>query len=131
MKIKYISTSLRVIGTLSGIMGLATIIFAVTMLARHNTTAVALFIPIFTALIGIYELYFCYLTWRRLSPTVIQHFFGILGFFAISAVLKYIDLTPKASVEWKPFLFIALLLAIYYGYRALSSRMNRILFPES
>lgn len=128
-----ITIALRIVGIISGIAGVATIVFSIAICLRHGASENVFILPMaaFTALIGAYEIYFCYLTWRRLSLNVIRHFFGLLGFFIFASLLKYVDITPGATLEWKPFIILGALILSYYGYRSLSNRVSRILFPET
>jgi len=130
---KTISLALRIVGTISGIVGVATIAFSIAMCLRPELSENYFFLAAaaFTALIGIYEIYFCCLTWRRLSPNVIRHFFGLIGFFVFASLLKHVDMTPRATLEWKPFIILGSLIIFYYGYRALSNRVSRALFSET
>ena len=127
-----ITVALRIVGTISGIVGVATIAFSIAICLRPGIRESFFVVPMaaFTALIGAYEIYFCYLTWRRLSPKAIRHFFGLIGFFIFASLLKYVDMTPRATLEWKPFIILGFVIIFYYGYRALSNRVSQALFPE-
>ena len=130
---KTISLALRIVGTLSGIVGVATIAFSIAMCLRPELSENYFFLAAaaFTALIGTYEIYFCCLTWRRLSPNVIRHFFGLIGFFVFVPLFKYVDMTPRETLEWEPFIILGAIILFYYCYRALSKRLSRALFPET
>jgi peptidoglycan/LPS O-acetylase OafA/YrhL len=128
-----IALALRIIGTFSGVVGVATISFSIAMYLRPGLSENSLFLPmaVFAAFIGAYQIYFCYLTWRRLSPKVIRHFFGLIGFFVWVSLLKYVDITPRDTLEWEPFIILGSLILFYYCYRTLSNRVSRALFPET
>jgi hypothetical protein len=133
MKSNTIIICFRIIGTLSGIIGLFTLVFTPFMFfhAKEGGNALVFAMLLFPLLIGLYEIYFCYLMWRKLSPVAIKHFFGMIGFFIIVFAMKFIDMKPKETISWMPFAYIGLLIVIYYGYRALSNRVSKALFPET
>lgn len=132
MNQKIIKICLRIIGTFAGVYGLLTLVFTPFLFfhaKQSGITLMSMFL-LFPILIGTYAIYFCYLTWRKLSPSAIRHFFGVIGFFIIITVMKYMDMSPKKDLSWEPFAYIGLLIAIYYGYRWLSNRVTKSLFPE-
>ena len=133
MKGKHIKILVRFLGTLSGLLGAASIALAAMMLAAPNEVGseFTLLFVVPTALFGAYQLFICYLLWRKLSPLAIRHLFGIVGFYLMSSCLKYVVLTPKTTSAWRPFLLIGLVLLIYYCYRALSKRIFKSLFSEA
>jgi hypothetical protein len=133
MKSTTIIICFRIIGALSGILGLCSLVFMpfVFSQAKERGDALVFLMLLFPLLVGLYQIYFCYLMWRKLSPIAIRHFFGMIGFFIMVFAMKFIDFKPKESMSWMPLSYIGLLIVIYYGYRALSNRVSKALFPET
>jgi hypothetical protein len=132
MKCRYVKILVRVLGTLSGLFGAASIALAAMMCANPGETGseFSLLFVVPMALFGVYQLFICYLMWRKLSPLAIGNLFGIVGFYLV-VVAQNVVLAPKTTSAWRPFLLIGLILLVFYSYRALRSRLFKALFSET
>ena len=123
---------LRVIGTLGGLLGLGMLCVAPIMffhsVGERNPWMILL--AAFPLAMSAYLIYVGYLVWFRFSPLAVRHICGALGFYIITLVPKISDPSRDPSSPWGPFLFLACLVAVYFGYRSISGKLSRWLFPE-
>jgi len=128
----FLKVVLRVIGTLSGVAGVAALFFASYVLVRAelDVNGWRLALNLFSLLLGSYLVYVGYLVWFRLSPLAVRHVCGLLGMYVFSLAMKLVDVRSDPSSPWASVAFLGCLFGVYFGYKAVSRWLSRQLFPD-
>lgn len=127
MKLTVVKHCLRIAGTIIGLIGILMLSMGAVLVWRavREEGSMMIFFSGFAAVLGAYLVYVGYLTWFRFTSHAVRHICGTLAFFLLTMV-------GAPSREIDPllggFIFVALLVAAYTGYRVASGRLNRLLF---
>ena len=123
----FLKVALRVIGMLSGVMGVAGILFGSYLLfcAGQDAKWWALAFSVFSLLFAGYLVYVAYLVWFKLSPLAVRHVCGLIGFYVFGLATKLVRTTHDPTSSWASVAFLGCLIAIYFGYKAVSRWLTR------
>ncbi|MFA5190588.1 MAG: hypothetical protein WC740_07680 [Verrucomicrobiia bacterium] len=135
MKLKIAKVVLRVIGTLSALLGLAMLcaMILVFLLAKTKSWDSVIVLPILTVLpFAAWQLYVGCLVWRDFSPRVVQQVCGVLAFLGYIFIARHTVLNHETAMNlpWSPLAFIGLIVVTWAVHRIVSKRLNHWLFPE-
>jgi len=131
---KAVKVAIQGTGMLAGVFGIGMLAMmglgAYHAIAERDPAA-ALFSVLFLGM-GSYFLYVAYLVTCEYSPLAVRHICGALAFIAVSHFARPF-LHPHTDLQrlspWTDLTYFAALIALYYGYRAASNRLNGFLFP--
>lgn len=127
---------IRMIGTLTGLLGLSCLLFLVPMFCRQGLSIAKLWmlpIHLFPLIVAFYFLYVAYLVWFKFSPLAVRHVIGLVGFCLLMLFpsLYFSGTASYKHASWHSFAFVGWFIVIYFVYRVVNYRLNRWLFPES
>ena len=131
MKLTLAKIVLRVMGTLSGLLGVG-MLFSTSLILKH-----ALAEPTWLALLlltilpfPLWMIFVGCLVWARLSPFVIRQVCGVLGFLCLMFLINHTVFKADIHSPWTTSAFVGLILVTWGVYRIVSKRLNHWLFPE-
>lgn len=123
-----LTVALKAVGVLSGLMATGMLCVGLVLLISAAQAAEwgMMTLSLFPLMLAGYFAYVAYLVWFRFSPLAVQHVCGLLGF----CVIMLLDPRHDSFSPWRSFAFLACLIAVYFGYKAVSRWLSRQLFPE-
>ncbi|MCX6908728.1 MAG: hypothetical protein NTY01_11880, partial [Verrucomicrobia bacterium] len=135
MKLKIAKVVLRVIGTLSALLGLSMLcaMILVFLLAKTKSWDTLLILPILIVLpFALWQLYVGYLVWRDFSPRVVRQVCGVLVFLGYIFIARNTVLNHETAMNlpWSPLASIGLILVACAVHRVVSKQFNHWLFLE-
>ncbi len=133
MKAKIAKIIVRVIGTLSAMVGLAMLCGLLVMVKNGPSGFTWIVIPILGQLpFVVWFLYVGYLVWASFSPFAVRLVCGTFCFITFFFLFNFMGFIYRHDEDnpWVTFAFVGSIPVTWVVYRAISKRLNRWLFPE-
>lgn len=117
---------LRIVGTIIGLFGMLVVCMSIVMLygSLAERELLQTVLSAFSLMLGAYLVRVGYISWFRFSPRAVRHICGSVAFFVLTQVAP----THDANTAFGGVIFFGCLVAAYFGYRAMSDRLNHWIF---
>jgi hypothetical protein len=117
------------IGTLAALLGVGMLCVTPFLIAhslREETNRWWLAFLLLPLGIAAYLIYVGYLVWFRFSPRAVRHVCGAVGFYLLGQCMELFGRSGEIGTS---FAFLGCLAVVFFGYRFVSTRLSRWLFP--
>ena len=130
MRLTIAKLVLRVVGTLAGMLGIGTLCIIPFLLNRAiiDRETWMILLAIIPLPFAAYFVFVAYLVWFKFSPCAVRHVCGAVGLYLLT---QSVELFGRPDEMWKSLAFLGCPVVVYVGYRVVSARLNRWLFPLS
>ena len=133
MKATIAKIVVRIMGTLSAVVGLAMLGGLLVMVKDEPSGLAWIVIPILGQLpFIVWFFYVGYLVWTNFSPLVVRLVCGSLCFISFIFLFEIMSFAYRHDVDdlWATFAFVGFIPVTWVVYRVVSKRLNLWLFPE-
>src|SRR5436190_853415 len=119
MKLAVAKLFARVIGTLSGFLGVCLLWF-VSLMLYHGIAERNLWWMIlpaaFPLAMAAYLVYAAYSVWFRFAPLTVRHICGALGLLVVTLVARLLRPAENFDSAWRGFAFLGCIVAVFFAY---------------